>query len=77
MKPDTYPKDLPSIPIYNDLETCLNCTYVTLLLPGEPDINHCRYMENYDSFIEKLTPKQKEEYKKIVTEVRCPLYTTK
>ena len=77
MKPDTYPKDLPKIPIYNDLEACLDCDKVTLELPGKPDFNHCYPMVDPNYSLDKLTPKQGELYIRISTEVRCPLYVPK
>jgi Zn-finger nucleic acid-binding protein len=69
-----YPANLPRIPIYNDLDTCVNCGHVWLDLDGAPDFNHCTEMSDPANYFSTLTKEQQEEYMRVRDSVQCPFY---
>jgi hypothetical protein len=73
-----YPENLPKIPIYNNLETCVNCNMVWIdPCSGGPDCNHCVPMVSEEYSLDTLSAEQKKRYLSIVGAVQCPLYEPK
>jgi hypothetical protein len=69
-----YPADLPVVPIFNDLETCVNCNNVWLDVSNSPDSNHCVPMVDPEYSYNRLSPAQKREFLSIRNSAQCPLY---
>jgi hypothetical protein len=69
-----YPISLPVVPIFNDLETCVNCNNVWLEVDNSPDFDHCGPMLSPEYSLSRLTPAQKDEFLRIRNTAQCPLY---